>query len=146
MSWIKDNLILLLGCLSLFLGLGWILSHYRAESAYAKLEGDYKVINLSYGQAVEANKGNQTTIATLKKTNAELIAQQKLDQQAAADAAARAAQLSATIERQLAENAALREKLAQENPDVRAYLDSGMPCELARSLWGYEAEAGACQN
>lgn len=144
MGWIKDNLIAVLGCLSLALGIGWMTTHLWHAAKEAKLETQLIVAQTDAKNAMDANATNQTVITGLQNTNTALIAAAKAEKEAAAKAAARVEELKVELGAQIAKNAALRQKLAQENPDVAAYLADGMPCELARQLWG--DKAGYCQN
>ena len=144
MNWLKDNLILVLGCLCLALGLGWIISNYRADAAYAELETKYTTTKVDFDNAAAANATNQVTLAELRAANEALIAKHKADEEAARLAVERLTKFNAALEAKLVASSIEREKLAQENADVRAYLDAGMPCELARQLWGHET--GACSN
>lgn len=143
-NWLKDNLILILAVVCIGLAGGWAINHYKAKSAYNALETKFTTVELDAKNAREANASNQTTISELRAENEKIIAQRAIDEQKIRAAEGNLAALRVALDKQTANNAELRRRLAEENPDVDAYLRDGMPCELARSVWG--SEAGYCSN
>lgn len=90
-----------------------------------------------------ANAGALETVRLLREKNAALADALRTDSDEMRAAAARQAALETQLAAAAADARRAREALAKENHDVAAYLDSGMPCELARQLWG---EAGYCAH
>ena len=131
MNWIKDNLILLLGGLSALLVIGLIIALANLKTAQAEKETLQEKIG-GLEDAVEANA------AAAKDSAAKLTAitrQHKLDLARADYLAGEVDKFKARLQEETAANARLRADLRQKDAVVAAYLDAGMPRELACLTW-----------
>lgn len=124
--------------------IGWAIDHWRAKARYNELQAKAQVFETDAKNAREANSTNQKTITDLRSANQKLADERKAQQEAAKLAATQLAAVREELGQQVAKNAALRQKMGEKDANVRDYLDAGMPCELARQLWG--KQAGYCAN
>lgn len=131
MNWLKDNLIMLLGGLAVALLIGLLVSIIMYQSQKA----DSSKIESQYTTLQETNKGNVKKLIDLNLEYSALVEAQRLDQQRAQDAAERLQASMLKSEAQRIENQILRERLAQKDPAVRAYLQSGVPASMACLRW-----------
>lgn len=143
MNWIKDNLIMILGVAVLVFGIGWVLDHYIQRARYDRLDKQTIQLRADLGTAVQINKAEIKKLTDLQAAFNALVERNAYNARQAEEAGARIALLQASFAAELQANKALRDKLALENPDVQSYMDAGMPCELARSLW---PEARYCEG
>lgn len=134
-DWIKTNLIAVLGIGALVLGLGWALDHYIGAAKYSRLETKHTRLEGAFKDVVTVNEQEVKKLKDLQAAFNALVERNAYNAKAAEEAGARVEMLKRSYDAQLKANAALRDQLALENPDVRTYMDSGMPCDLARSLW-----------
>lgn len=142
----KAGLYALLTLAVLAAPIGWALDHYRAKAAFAELMTQFNTATTDAQLARDANASNQTTIASLKAANKTLAAERAAQLEAATQAELRLAAVRAELGAAVAKNDALRQQLAKENADVAAYLDAGMPCELAQQLWPSQDPAAQCPH
>lgn len=91
-----------------------------------------------------ANETNQVTIADLRTANQKLADERRAQLDAATKAANDLQAVRDELGAQVAKNADLRRKMGEKDETIAAYLDGGMPCELARQLWG--KQAGYCSD
>lgn len=142
MEWLKNNLIMILGVAVLVFGLGWTLDHYIAKARYSDLKSTHTALKADFDDVVAINQGEVKKLTDLQAAFNALVERNAFNAREAEQAGARVEALKQSYDAQLKANAALREQLALENPHVQSYMDAGMPCELARSLW---PEAGYCE-
>lgn len=135
MSWLKDNLILLLAIATLALGVGWVLDHYIAAARYAELEADFSKVEGHVDTLERTNEDEVAKLVALQAQYNAIVERNKVDAERLAQATQRITALNKEVDAQLAANRALRDQLALENPYVDAYMRTGMPCALADSLW-----------
>lgn len=143
MNWIKDNLIMILGVAVLIFGIGWVLDHYIQRASYHKLDAKFTQAKRDLDMAVSVNAAEVKKLTDLQAAFNALVERNAYNARQAEEAGARIKLLQASFAAELQANKALRDKLALENPDVQSYMDAGMPCELARSLW---PEARYCEG
>ncbi len=96
---------------------------------------------LSFCQDI--NGGQREAIGMLQTRNSELVSKNAADLASGQAAAARYLELEGQYNSLEQENEALREKLAQDDPQMGKWLASGMDHRVACSLWPRNA---ACKN
>lgn len=143
MSWIKDNLIMLLAIALVALAVYTTIARYGAKARYAELQVTLADTQRNLGQCEDANSTASAAIGVLTAANDSIAKQQAIDADAAQVAADRVEDLAAALTAKTAENSALRRRLAKENPDVAAHLATAVPAPLACQLW---PEAGYCSD
>jgi hypothetical protein len=145
-NWPKIVLYGLLVLAVLAVPIGWALDHYHAKAAFAELMIKFNDAATDARLAHDANTSNLSTITTLKAANKTLADERAAQLEAAAQAELRLAAVRAELGVAVAKNDAQRQKLAEENADFAAYLDAGMPCELAQQLWPSQDPAAQCPH
>lgn len=131
MSWIKDNLIMLLGGAAALLTIGLIIVLANLQTVKAEKETLQEKIG-GLEDAVETNAAAAKDSA--EKLN-EITRQHKLDLARADYLAGEVDKFKARLQEEADKNSRLRSDLRAKDAAIAAYLDAGMPRELACLTW-----------
>lgn len=131
LEWLKTNVIMLLAGAVVVLVISLLVSIIMYKSQKA----DFSQVQGKYTNLQETNKGNVKKLIDLNLEYNALVEKQRLDEQRAKDASERLAAAMIKSEAQRVQNQILRERLAQKDPAVREYLQSGMPASMACLRW-----------
>lgn len=131
MNWIKDNLIMLLGGAAALLTIGLIIVLANLQTVKAEKETLQEKIG-GLEDAVETNAAAAKDSAA-KLT--ELAAKHKLDLERADYLAGELDKYKARLQEEADKNGRLRSDLRAKDAAIAAYLDAGMPRELACLTW-----------
>lgn len=126
------------------LGMGFWAGYSWQSDNVKEAQADRDAARVEAQAAKAANVTNQTTITDLRTANQKLSDERAAQVLQASKVAAELQAVREQLGQQVAKNAALRQKMGKENAEIGAYLDAGMPCELARQLWG--KRPGYCAN
>jgi len=135
MSWLKDNLLFCLAGLCALLGVTLLVTVLVYKVKLSNQQTKYTALEGSYNTLVDTNKANVANVTDVTNKYNTLVNKRRLELVAADEKAKEFEKLKTASQQALTENRALRARLAQADPDVKEYLEAGIPHALACQLW-----------